>query len=200
MIEKLASNLAHFYSVKNVIENTDEDTYVYGFEVLISTALNILSVIIVSLLFGSTVWAIAYMLSFVVIRISGGGYHAKTHKGCILAFSGVFLCFAILSKYLETHFIPTYALICTLISSIAIWRAAPVEATNKPLSDQKKSRLRIQSLIVACCYMALALSVVWIPGFQTQAMRFVFSGELAAAVSIAVAAGDIRRRSGSHVI
>ena len=71
----------------NARKNTDKnltDVYRYGLEILLSSTLTSLSIIILSLFLNSFGYALLYFLITIPLRMAAGGYHANTHKKCFL--------------------------------------------------------------------------------------------------------------------
>ena len=194
MIEKLASNITYFYLYNHIIPTDEYEAYQYGFEILLSTLVNIIAVIIISVFFKSTPGAVVYMSAFIIMRSAGGGYHADNHMTCILSFSCIFTLFCCLNQSMTNNLIALYNPICTTASAIIIWIYAPVEAPNKPLSETKLERYRFISLSVGCGFMIMELIdyfTMWIPATLSI---YLFSGQLAAALSITAGAIKNERR------
>ena len=68
-----------------------EAVYIYGAELLFSTALAAFSILLISFLAGKLFFGILFILIFVSLRIFVGGYHASTYRNCFLLTNGVFL-------------------------------------------------------------------------------------------------------------
>jgi len=70
-------------------ESSEEnaDIYAYACEAVIAFLINLLLGLIVALVFGRFFEGIVFILGFWLLRRYTGGYHAKTHFNCILAFS-----------------------------------------------------------------------------------------------------------------
>jgi accessory gene regulator B len=183
VIKKFAKNISCFYVEQGII-NDDKDVYAYGIELLLSTLCNFVAVVIIALVMDVLAGALLYQLSFVLLRSFAGGYHAKSHIGCIGAYSALFLVFALLVEYLPTGIMPLYILICAIIAALIIWAAAPAEAPNKPLSDRKRMRLKNNCALIGSIFMILAIASYYIPYLQGSLMCFLFSGFLAAASSL----------------
>ena len=73
----------------------ERDVYEYCFEVLLSTFLNLLAIIILAVATGLYLETLCFTISFMTLRGTAGGYHAKTHWGCFLILMLVYAIFAI---------------------------------------------------------------------------------------------------------
>ena len=189
MISKLALILADYFATKSVYKHEEVNIYKYGFELLISTILNTIGILLVSLLMEVTIGAVLFCAAFVPLRLSAGGYHAKHHWSCILGFSMVFLVFALLNRFtLMEHIIP-YSIASTIISALLVWSLAPVEAVNKPLGADRKSKQRHRSIYIVCVNLAVTEFFYAIKALNDYStfLAFYNSGALAASLSLIVA-------------
>ena len=198
MVKRIAQGMANYYSRKNVITDDDVDVYSYGFELVISSVLNLVFVFAAAIALGITLQASAFVLSFALIRAFGGGYHAKTHRGCILAFLVVFLAFAYALRYLPESAATVYMLSATGVSSLIICAVAPVEAKNKPLSEAKRNRLKTICIIISFAYVSVVVYRYFAHRLDGKLLVYAISGKLAASASMALAFITRRISSAAH--
>ena len=131
-----------------VIPECRKKIYVYGFELMFSSAVGIFCLAVLSALVGKPFAWIPYLAGFIPLRITGGGYHAKTHFSCIMSFSLVFLLLLVLCSV-----ICQMSYINLLFAGMALGAAyycAPVEAVNRPLSKAIQLKNRKRCLCIAC--------------------------------------------------
>lgn len=147
MIAKLAKGTAHFFSEKNIVKQEDEEVYAYGMELLYSSFFNILLAVIISAATNTFLSTTIFIVTFIILRQYIGGYHAKTHFGCISIFAVVLIIFSILAKYTPVNFEIPISIINTAISVLLVILFAPVEHSNKPLTDNDKIRLRKNGIL-----------------------------------------------------
>ena len=76
-----------------------------------------------------------------------GGYHADTHWGCMLTLVCVLSVFILSIKSISITTMSILSPILWILSAIILFRFAPVEHPNKPISEKKKMKLRKKSLI-----------------------------------------------------
>ena len=103
--------------------------YEYGFELLFSTTNCITCILILSLLGNCFRQAIVFLLYFIPIRISGGGYHAKSYRNCflltnIMAFGSIFFAEVIWRN--QSRYIELLLGACFIWSLFFIWKVAPI--------------------------------------------------------------------------
>lgn len=139
MINSMTVVLCNKLCAFGIFPKSQEKIYIYGFELLLSSVIGIMVLMMISITRGTAFAWLSYLLGFIPVRITGGGYHAKTHFTCILSFSLLFLIFLLSSSFIDIQSI-TYIFLSltTLIISLAV---APVEAINKPLSNERRSKI-----------------------------------------------------------
>lgn len=157
MIAKLAKSTAYFFVEKQVVKKEDEEVYAYGMELLYSSIMNIAVAVIISIITNTVFPTSAFLITFIVLRQYIGGYHAKTHLGCMSILAVLLCCFAVMSKHIPEQGEVWISMLSVISSIILILRFAPVEHPNKPLSDNEKSRLRKLGIISAFSIFALVL-------------------------------------------
>lgn len=149
MIAKLAKSTAYFFVKKQVVKKEDEEVYAYGMELLYSSILNIVLAVMIAIATNTVFSTAAFLITFIIIRQYIGGYHAKTHFGCMLILAVVLGGFSVLTECIPKQFEIWISVISIIMSIILIFRFAPVEHPNKPLSVNEKVRLRKRGLISA---------------------------------------------------
>lgn len=144
---------------QNIISISDANAYVYGYELLISSTVSVLLVVLVSIMYGDIRYSISFLIGFVIQRIYLGGYHAITHTKCYLAFTGIFFLSVLLSdQIIDT---PFFRIITTSILLIFSMFFSPVEATNKPLGKTQHLKFKlIASLLSAIDFILALLNVL----------------------------------------
>lgn len=182
MINSVTAVLCDKLCALGIFPKSQEKIYTYGFELLLSSVIGIVVLMMISIAGGKAFAWLPYLLGFIPVRITGGGYHAKTHFKCILSFSLVFFAFLLSSIFVDIQSI-TYILLSftTMVISLAV---APVEAINKPLSNEKRNKNRKRCLKYAIVNHVIAL-VIWTARIQCgEHIGLYFFGEFAAGISM----------------
>ena len=78
MIEKKAEYISEKLVEKNLVKNKDNDVYQYGIEVLISTAINIMLLLVIGIITKKFLLSIFHFLILETIRTLTVGYNAST--------------------------------------------------------------------------------------------------------------------------
>lgn len=158
MEKKISSQLVGRLAAHGYIEQLKIPIYVYGFELLISTIITLILMILISAVSGSPVIWLFFLLGFVPARIFSGGYHAKTHFVCYTVFSTFFALSC--TVCLAFSFNVSFALITSIVLFGTILIFSPVEAINKPLSEKSRKRNRFISLMIVGIDIFMAIVLV----------------------------------------
>ena len=98
----LASKTVDFLVKNKVVEVKKKSIYTYGYELLLSSATGIVILQIISILAGvETAW-MPFLLGFIPFRLTGGGFHAKSHSKCIFLFSTVYAVSMLINNRIGT--------------------------------------------------------------------------------------------------
>ena len=101
MIENSARKLTDRFVKKHIVEVSDAEICQYGLEVILSTGVNFLNVILIGFLLGKTGTAFCYFLILATVRTQTGGYHADTYCRCELLYMVVYLLLLLCSCQFE---------------------------------------------------------------------------------------------------
>ena len=183
MIAKLAKSTAYFFVEKQVVKKEDEEVYAYGMELLYSSILNIALAVIIAIITNTVYPTAAFLTAFIVMRQYIGGYHAKTHLGCMSILAAVLCCFAVLSRYIPTECEILISMPAIGLSMFLILKFAPVEHPNKPLTDKEKSRLRKSGIISAFTVFILVLIMSVFTSTRRYGM-YISLGQLTASTAM----------------
>jgi len=161
----MARNVSSFFVAHGIIQEADWEVYVYSFEILFSTAVSFLAVTILAIVSRTLAFTLLYMTGFVPLRILAGGYHAKNHFRCFLVLLAVYSAFLLLINSMPTDVIAqtTIMLILLSLSVLSVFRFAPSEDRNKPLSTEESVRFKKRSRLAIVCYSVLVgLQIVFV--------------------------------------
>lgn len=144
--------------------------------------LGIFILAVLSAFYGKPFAWIPYLIGFVPLRITGGGFHAKTHFACIVSFSLVFLILLTLSDKICP--IPYIHFFITCVSLGIVYFLAPVEAVNKHLSFEIRQKNRKRCIGISWFNVMVSLAVL-VAGIDNEAhLTMYFAGVFSAGVSM----------------
>ena len=143
----LSQKLVRLFCEHKVVDESKADAYVYGYELLISSVVSVLLVILVSAVCGDVRYSLSFLIGFIPQRIYIGGYHATSHTRCYLAFTGLALICILLSKVIAANHL--FRILTTAaLMGIAIF-FSPIEATNKPLGKKKRLSYKMVASVLS---------------------------------------------------
>lgn len=184
MIHKMAATLSCALANRGIFNSEDAEVYAYGFELMISTILNIVLVIIISFLFSAPLAWLFFLLAFIPSRTTAGGYHAKTHLKCCITFCVAYTIFMLIPIFLSEFMTPLTLVIISVASLITVLLLAPMPASSKPMSEEQRIINRRRSIVIAVAGLLLtAVSFVAGP-FLLRLIVYFALGQAGAAISL----------------
>ncbi len=146
MFVKVAEKLADSLEENEIIKHDDRELYVYGLDQGFSIILNIITTLLIGLIFNTFFQLVVFMAAYIPLRSFAGGYHAKTPLRCYI-FSIVMLVFVSLGmKNLVFRDVVNYVVLA--ISAFIIFVLSPVEDKNKPLDKIELKVYRKRTLLI----------------------------------------------------
>ena len=187
MFQKAARRLSEALAGRGIFEPEDTDVYAYGFELMLSTAVNIALVTVISLLFSAPLSWIFFLLSFIPLRVTAGGYHAETHLACCAVFSVSYAVLLLPAVFLPAFLTPALLTGVSAANLAAVLLLAPLPASGKPLDEKTKTVNRKRSVAIAAAALAItAASFFAGPGLLRLFIYFAL-GQAGAAISLVAA-------------
>lgn len=151
----LAKKITLLYIKKGKIEEDDRETYEYSFEIVISNIVNLL-IMLVGALITKRYWETAlFTFSFLLFRKFFGGYHAKTHIGCISILILMYLTMIFMLK-LDIRTLSIIAMIVCTVSIIPVLLLSPVSHPNNPIDKNKAKLYNIVSIVIVLLVVILS--------------------------------------------
>lgn len=155
MFASLTTKIVNFLIKNDVIKKDDQEIYIYGFDRILTTLLNIVTVVLLGAILGELYQGLIFVFAFMALRTYSGGYHANTPIQCY-----ALTTLAILAALLVMKFIFINRFICLglmVLSSLVILLFSPIETANKPLDRIERIVYRRKTIIVWCTETCVAL-------------------------------------------
>ena len=190
MLGRCSKRLTSFFIRKNSIAEEKREIYDYSFEILISTLLNLLVLIVIGIATARYLETLIFTVVFMAMRGLGGGCHAKTHIGCIvglLMFYGTFIGLAFVPVNILTYMSIPLHIIAMIISFIL----APVGSVNKDIESEYGKKLKFK-LIGTNILLSLIYSILMI--FEVTRIYAFSIAFTAFSVSILYVVGAIQNK------
>lgn len=120
--------------------NCDEDVYVYGIELIISTIVNLSSIMLVSWGLSAAKFGLMFIVIFVPLRLFTGGYHATTYGRCFVITNLTYLLILLIKKTLWNFISIMGWFFILTIAACYIIRRAPIINSAQPINRYKQKR------------------------------------------------------------
>lgn len=161
MQHHLSECIADFLLSQKVIKKHEKEIYVYGTQLVISSIINLLICITISLLLGELINGLIFFAIFSSLRRFTGGFHCKTFLMCNVVFSSV-VALALLSNIFLGEVFENYVtvIVTAIFNLICILLFSPVYNENKKLTYIQKKRFLISSIIVYAIHIAFYLTLL----------------------------------------
>ena len=153
----------HF--LEHLFENRQLSDYqkklaAHGLDVIVNDVRNYLIILLLSMFLDSIINAVHFIISFSVLRIHCGGYHAPTKAKCCLTFTCIYLLFLLFkSADLEK----TLLFFISMIAMYYVITNAPVEHIRNKLSEKEIKHNKTAATIISMV-LFLAGSIIMMTG------------------------------------
>ncbi|WP_425449765.1 accessory gene regulator ArgB-like protein [Dethiothermospora halolimnae] len=152
MIDTVAKKTTEKLINNDIISFDDYDIYLYGLQLVYSTIVDFIGIILITFALGWIKEAIIFLLIFSTLRVQAGGYHAKTYLSCFIMTS-LFVLVPIWGvKNLEVLKSLSFQGLIIFIAMIIFFIFAPKDTPNKPLSEREVKKYRRNSRILVTVY------------------------------------------------
>lgn len=172
-MRKITARIVHFFIESKVIDETDQEIYEYGLEILSENVMLTVFLILFGVAIGRGVETGIFLFSFCWLRRFCGGYHAKTKRGCHIATFITYIVFLIeivhFYKVINKYMVEIY-FVCLAI----IILYAPVQQKNKILSESMHRKNRLKAIV----YTLLFGVIIYIFKIEFPVVSFAVLGTL----------------------
>jgi accessory gene regulator B len=162
MVDKFCSFLIN--KMKKEMPDIDDEraeVIVYGLQLIIGEIPKILITFVIAYIIGVLKLTLITVLVLTPYRASSGGFHLKTHIGCILSTTLYYCGVAILAKYLIITGLIRYILALTIwvFGMLMVKLYAPADTENVPIL-RKSERKQKQILSYITLTIGLIVAVI----------------------------------------
>lgn len=148
MTDKLVNQMIKL----QVIDNDEKEIYRFGIESLLLKLLHYSSYLLIAAFLGEIVRFLLFFFTFLLLRKSAGGYHAKSKAGCycISCFTvlSAIVCMKIFSNYENNLEILATGFLLTILCDVIIIRFAPLGNRNRELEEAETIYFRKRTRII----------------------------------------------------
>ena len=187
MTKKIAYSIANYFLYKNQFDENKLHIYAYGFELIIATIINILGILIISAIRNYLIEAVLFLIAFILLRSTAGGFHTKHHWSCFLTMNIIFYAFSlIVQKIIIFNYIIYYIVFSNLFILLIIWLFSPIRSINNPLTEKQKVIFRKRSMYIVLLNIIISLLYFTFSKLQNNIFLYYFTGSLAASLSLLI--------------
>ena len=158
MIHKITLKFSQKMAEDGIIQSEKTSIYAYGLELMFSSAVGIIALFLVSVILGAPWLWIPYLAGFIPTRLTAGGYHAKTHYGCVVSFTLAYATAFFLLTVVGAFEVLT--IILSIFALVTVIILAPVEARSKPIKDILRKRNRKNSILIGILNLILSVTIL----------------------------------------
>ena len=146
MFKHIAEDIAFLLIKYKFIDIKDRDIYIFGLEALFLNISELIISFIISMLFADMYHFLAFVLVFLPLRITGGGFHFNNSSVCFVSSIAVYIAAVAAYRLCPLMYTDIKCIILLFITCIPILLFAPVENKNNPLTHHQKRLNRFLSL------------------------------------------------------
>ena len=144
MIDKFCDFITR--KIKENVENIDKEKELvidFGVRLIFGELPKILLLLIIGFIFGIGWYTLIFFFLLAPYRSFTGGFHLKTHLGCMITTSILYLVPVILAKYINisnNNILYIMAVLIGLFSIFIITKYAPADTENIPILSKKERK------------------------------------------------------------
>lgn len=173
MYEQLSKKITDILIRNKIISEKEKEIYIYSFQIILSSFVSTLFIIIWSLLFKQIFNTIIFFIGFFLCRKFSGGYHAKSSLGCFIFTQTLFISYLSLISFTNILESKLAFILITLFTNIIILTFAPIDNENKPFSEDEKVKFRKKSRILSLINIIIVFISVYFSLFISECFCYI---------------------------
>lgn len=169
MIESLSISITDFFYSNDIIEEDEKEILVYGLQLIISSLLGVSVLLMIGAALGRLTDTIIFLVTFIILRMYSGGYHANSYLKCNITLIAVYMGMIAAVTYTPHVYMGIMSVMMASCTIYTVLRYAPVDNENKRLDEkQKKDNRRITiALLIAFYLVAMVMYKMDMKAFYT---------------------------------
>lgn len=140
MLKNIAEDITLIFLKNQIIDMKDRDTYIYGFEVVLSSFIVTGTLLMLGVMLREVLLTLVFMVVFVSLRTFVGGYHSDRFRICLVISIALYLGGLALNNLVAESTKPVIGMVLVMAAGIVIFLFSPKEHKNKPLSFEEKQK------------------------------------------------------------
>lgn len=146
MLKNFADDFVLFLIHKKIIQGEQRELYAYGTEVILLNLFNVIIALSIALISKTWIHFFVFLLCFVPLRITCGGYHAKTSEVCLIISTIIYIITTIFYMMIDKVHIWSFIILIICVLMIIVF--SPVENENNELSPKSRKKNKSISIIL----------------------------------------------------
>lgn len=138
MIESIVRKLVDHQIEIGTLSEDEREIYLYGYQMLMEFCINIVTSVIIAVIFSAYMIVIVYTLAYLLLRGYIGGYHAKTSLGCFGLSACMLIIAVVVVKGMIRKDASGWILLVEIVMCPIIFRKVPIPSENKPISEKER--------------------------------------------------------------
>lgn len=199
MIDKICDILTNKIRQEDLEINDERAEAInYGLHLIIGEIPKIFLLFAIGFILGIGKLTILSFLLVLPYRMMSGGFHLKTHLGCIICTTSMYCGIALLSKYaiMPNNIKIIYSIALLIFGFIMITLYAPADTENVPILRKKERRLKRN-----LSYLILTISIILAFIIKnTQISNILLYGSLIQTITITKLAYRLTKNKYGHEI
>lgn len=192
MVQQMALKTAERMSEHSIINAKEIRIYAYGLELLFSSSAGVAALMMISTACRKPFLWIPYLAGFIPLRLSGGGYHAKTHFQCISTFSLLYSLIMLIETFYTISIKVWFA--AGFVNLVIILLFSPVAVPNKPLKQGQGKTNRWNSIVLGLINLFGCVLLISLFAPNSQWVNMYFAGSSMAGLSMLMAVKNNKER------
>lgn len=185
-MKNISYNISSFLWQHNIISEQETDVCRYGLEIFISSLVQVVSIIIVSVFMNNFFQTCIFFAVFIPLRMYAGGYHAKTKLRCYAVSVLVYITFTIMINIIPSSTYNSIIFISSVFSVFIVYLFAPIVHINKHVNSIEIQNYKRIALIICIFESLFCLVLNFVLYNKTYVISIAF-GQLAAIMAMLAA-------------
>jgi len=156
-LNTIAEKIAFFLVQKQIVEKEQIEIYSFGLEILIATCFNGVLVLLTAIALGVAAQTFFMLIPFMLIRSKAGGFHAKTHMGCITGFMVIYLASIFIIRVLPIETMQIVSIFELFICITIMIGIGSINHENRSVTELEYSNFKKASRTITIILFVLGL-------------------------------------------
>lgn len=157
MYENLKRKIVQDMVKNGMIEKEDTELYCFGIDALKTYVGAIVMTLGIGLLMDSFWESLIFFISFKLLRVEAGGFHASSNVKCIIISIGMLVTSFYMIKNVLILFPLIAVVMCFILSVVVVWLYAPLPDENKPINEKETVYHRRKSRCIVMMETVIAM-------------------------------------------